>query len=205
MNLTFKDGERIISSAAEEVVRIRPELSFRDGTIADFDKLMSGIRAGETRQGEAEVAPDAPNAALRGKKVTALLEVLEVKKLEIPPLTPELLDELGGFELESDLRDAIKDQLGRQLEYEQHRRARRQITAALTEAANWDLPPALLERQSHRELQRAVLELKRSGFSEEDIRARKRSASKQHERHGQGAEGAFHTRADRRGGKYYRR
>jgi trigger factor len=171
VNLTFKDGENVISSATEEVIRIRPELSFRDGRIAEFDKLMSGVRAGQTRQGEAEVAPDAPNAALRGQKVTAVLEVLEVKKLEIPAITPELLDELGGFQLEADLRDAIKDKLERQLEYEQHRRARQQITAALTEAANWDLPPALLERQSHRELQRAVLELKRSGFSDDEIRA----------------------------------
>jgi trigger factor len=171
VNLTFKDGEQFIASAAEEVIRIRPELSFRDGKIGNFDKLMSGIRAGETRQCEADVAADAPNPALRGKKVTAFFEVLEVKKLEIPAITPELLDELGGFELESDLRDAIKDQLGRQLEYEQHRRARQQITAALTEAATWDLPEALLKRQSHRELQRAVMELKRSGFSDDDIRA----------------------------------
>ena len=170
-NLTFKDGDHVLASAAEEVIRIRPELSFRDGTIADFDKLMAGVSAGETRQGQAEVAADAPNPALRGKQATAVFEVLEVKKLEIPALSPELLEELGGFELESDLRDAVKDQLSRQLEYEQRRQARAQITAALTEAANWDLPPALLQRQSHRELQRAVLELKRSGFNDDDIRA----------------------------------
>jgi trigger factor len=171
VNLSFKDGDRTISSAAEEVIRIRHELSFRDGKIADFDKLMVGVRAGETRQSEAEITPDAPNPELRGKKVNAFFEVLEVKKLELPALTPELLDELGGFELESDLRDAIKDQLGRQLEYEQHRRARRQITAALTEAAAWDLPPTMLQRQSRRELQRAVMELRRSGFSDDYIHA----------------------------------
>jgi trigger factor len=170
-NLTFKDGDCFLASAAEEVIRIRPELSFRDGKIAEFDKLMTGVRPGETRQSQADIAPDAPNPDLRGKKVTALFEVLEVKKLEIPALTPELLDELGGFKLESDLRDAVKDQLGRQLEYEQRRRTRQQITAALTEAANWDLPPELLKRQRHRELQRAVMELKRSGFNDDDIRA----------------------------------
>ena len=56
-------------------------------------------------------------------------------------MTPELLDELGGFEREADLRDAIRDKLARQLEYEQQQRAREQITAALTVAANWELPP----------------------------------------------------------------
>ena len=48
---------------------------------------------------------------------------------------------------------------------------RQQVTAALTEAADWDLPPELLRRQSMRELERAVLELRRSGFSEHEIQA----------------------------------
>ncbi len=170
-NLTFKHGDEVLASANEEVIRIRPILSFRDGNIEQFDKLMVGVRAGETRQGEAKLTEDAPNEALRGQKVTAIFEVLEVKKLEVPELTPELLDELGGFQDEAELRDAIRDQLARQLDYEQHRRARQQITAALTVAANWELPPAMLRRQSHRELQRAVMELQRSGFNDEQIQA----------------------------------
>ena len=174
-NLTFKHGDEVLASAKEEVIRIRPVLSFRDGKIERFDELMTGVRGGETRQGEAQLSDDAPNAALRGQKVTAIFEVLEVKKLEVPALTPELLDELGGFRDEAELRDAIRDQLARQLEYEQHRRAREQITAALTVAANWELPPAMLRRQSHRELQRAVMELQRSGFSDEEIHAHENS------------------------------
>jgi len=172
VNLTFKHGDKTLAEAKEEVIRIRPVLSFRDGKITGFDKLMEGVRAGQTRQGEALLTEDAPNEELRGKKVEAIFEVLEVKKLEVPKITPELLDELGGFEDEAELRDAIRDQFARQLEYEQHRRAREQITAALTVAANWELPPAMLRRQSHRELQRAVLELQRSGFGDEEIRAR---------------------------------
>jgi trigger factor len=170
-NLTFKYDDKVLASANEEVIRIRPVLSFRDGKIEHFDRLMAGVRGGQTREGEAKLTDDAPNVELRGKKVTAIFEVLEVKKLEVPELTPELLEELGGFADEAELRDAILDQLGRQLEYEQHRRAREQITKALTVAANWELPPAMLQRQSHRELQRAVLELQRSGFSDEEIRA----------------------------------
>jgi len=170
-NLTFKHGEEVLASAEEEVIRIRPVLSFRDGKIEGFDKLMDGVTAGETREGQTELTEDTPNAALRGGRITAVFEVLEVKKLELPELDEDLLDELGGFELEADLRDAIKDQLTRQIEYEQHRRAREQITAALTVAADWELPPDLLERQSSRELERAVMELRRSGFSEDEIRA----------------------------------
>jgi len=170
-NLTFKHGEEVLSRGEEEVIRIRPILSFRDGNIKKFDELMIGVTAGETRTGEALLSQDAPNVALRGQKVTAEFEVLEVKKLELPELDEDLLDELGGFDLEADLRDAIRDQLVRQMEYQQHQHARQQITAALTVAANWELPPELLQRQSHRELERAVMELRRSGFSEDEIRA----------------------------------
>ena len=170
-NLTFKHGDQKLANAEEEVIRLRPVLSFRDGKIENFDKLMEGVLGGQTRECEAQLTDDAPNATLRGERVTAIFEVLEVKKLEAPELTPELLDELGGFQDEAELRDAIRDQLARQLEHEQHRLAREQITKALTVAADWELPPALLQRQAHRELERAVMELQRSGFSDEEIHA----------------------------------
>ncbi len=170
-NLTFRYGDQVLSQAAEEVIRIRPELSFRDGKITKFEKLMVGVEAGETRKGKAALTDEAPNVALRGKNVEAEFEVLEVKRLELPELDDELLGELGDFEFEADLRDAIKDQLIRQMEYEQRRRAREQITAVLTVAADWELPQEMLQRQSHRELQRAVMELQRSGFGEDEIRA----------------------------------
>ena len=118
-----------------------------------------------------QLSEDAPNAALRSQQVAGVFNVLEVKKLQLPELTPDLLQELGKFELEADLRDAIKDTLGQRLAYQQRQRAREQITAALTVAANWALPPDLLKRQSHRELERAVMELQSSGFGKEEIRA----------------------------------
>ena len=171
VNLKFTHDGQELSSAEEEVIRLRPTLSFRDGKISDFGKIMKGVSAGETRTAKATLSQDAPNVALRGKEVTAEFEVLEVKQLKLPELTKEFLEAMGGFETEADLRDAVKDQLERQLDYEQHRRAREQVTAALTESASWDLPQEMLKRQSRRELQRAVLELQRSGFSEEEIRA----------------------------------
>ena len=170
-NLTFKSGDGVLSSAAEEVIRLRPVLSFRDGKIEGFDKIMEGVRAGETREAITELSADAPNVALRSGQITGVFEVLEVKKMQLPELTPELMQELAGVTLEADLRDTIKDKLGQRLVYQQRLRAREQITAALTEAAKWELPPDLLKRQSHRELERAVMELQRNGFSVEEIRA----------------------------------
>lgn len=170
-NLTFKNGAVELSSSKEEVIRIRPVLSFRDGKIENFDKLMKGVKPGQTREGKARLSEDAPNEPLRGQEITAVFEVLEVKKLELPELSAALLEELGNFKDEGELRDAIQEDLKRQDEYQQQREARRQVTAALTESANWQLPPELLRRQSRRELERAVLELRRNGFTDAEIRA----------------------------------
>lgn len=172
VNLTSThDGEQL--ERDEEVVfRIRPALSFRDGEIKDFGKLMVGVKAGETRTAEVELTQDAPNEALRGKKVKVEFEVLDVKKLKLPELTEEFLSEMGGFKTEGDLKDAIKENLQRQLEYDQQQKIRAQISSLLTQSADWDLPPGLLKRQSARELERAVMELRRAGFSEAEIRAR---------------------------------
>ncbi|MEX0978945.1 MAG: trigger factor [Pirellulales bacterium] len=170
-NLTFKSGVVELSSSKEEVIRLRPVLSFRDGKIDGFDKAMKGVKAGETREVTTRISADAPNESLRNTEITAVFEVLEVKKLELPKLTPELLAEMGDFKSEGELRDAVKEDLIRQQEYHQQQETRRQVTALLTESAGWQLPPELLRRQSRRELERAVLELKRNGFSDAEIRA----------------------------------
>ena len=47
-----------------------------------------------------------------------------------------------------------------------------QICKTLTDSANWELPPDLLRRQSRRELERNIIELQSSGFSEDEIRER---------------------------------
>lgn len=171
VNLSFKNGDTLVSSSNDEVIRIRPVLSFRDGKVEKFDELMKGVKAGETRQGKARLTQDAPNAELRGQEISAIFEVLEVKKLELPDLTPAFLRELGDFGSEKELRDAVLESLQRRMEYHQQQQARQQVTGALTEAADWELPPAMLQKQSERELQRSVLELRRSGFSDREIQA----------------------------------
>ncbi len=172
VNITCTAGGEQVAQQNEEVVRIRPSLSFTDGHLEDFDTLMAGVEAGDKRSGEVELTQNASNVELRGEKVRVEFEVLEVKKLKLPDLTPDLLQEIGDFSSEEDLRAAIQKDLQRQLEYQQQQNARRQITMLLTKSADWDLPQGLLERQSARELERAVMELRRSGFSEAEIRVR---------------------------------
>ena len=172
VNITTSfEGNQLVLDE-ERVTRIRPTLSFRDGKLADFDKLMEGATAGDKRTSKVVISSDASNEDVQGKEVDIEFEVLEVKQLKLPELTEEFLKEMGDFENEEKLREAIKANLQRQLEYEQQQVIRNQITSSLTESASWELPPGLLKRQSARELERAVMELRRAGFGEAEIRAR---------------------------------
>ncbi|HZZ29695.1 MAG TPA: trigger factor [Pirellulales bacterium] len=171
VNITFQDGDNVISKSEEQSLCIRPTLSFRDGKVEKFDKLMTGAKAGDTKTAQVKLSDNVQNEALRGKTISAVFEVLDVKKLELPELTPAFLEEMGNFKSEDELRKAVREDLQRQLDYHQQQRARQQITQALVASANWELPPELLKRQGRRELERAVLELRRSGFNDDQIRA----------------------------------
>lgn len=172
VNVKCSADGRQVAEEHEQIVRVRPTLSFADGRLEGFGELMEGVKPGERRSAEVTLTQDAPNVALRGKPVHVEFEVLEVKKLKLPELTAEFLQEIGDFQSQEALRDAVRMNLERQLEYQQQGNVRRQITAMLTQSADWELPPGLLQRQSARELERAVMEMRRSGFSEADIRAR---------------------------------
>src|SRR5690606_27262768 len=172
VNITSKHEGEVVEQDDERQIRIRPTLSFEDGEIAEFDKLMEGVSAGERRTATVTLSDDAENQELAGKTVEVEFEILEVKTLKLPDLDEDFLMEIGGFDFEEALREAVRMDLQRQLEYKQQQLVRQQITALLIESAEWDLPPQLLKRQSTRELERAVMELRRSGFSEMEIRAR---------------------------------
>ncbi|MCE9528786.1 MAG: trigger factor [Planctomycetales bacterium] len=164
VNMTFLDGDTVISTRQNEMVAVRPILSFNDAKLEGFDKLVVGKKVGDEFAAKLTVSKDSENEALRGKELTAKFELLEIRQLKLPDLDDGFLDRIGGFKDEAELRDEVRKELDRQLKYQQQKQVREQITGLLTVAATWDLPPELLRRQSKRELDRAIMELQSSGF-----------------------------------------
>ncbi len=171
-DIVFTDGSREISEAKGQRLQVKPRLTFPDGEVLKFDELMTGAATGDRRETTVTITPDAPNADLRDKEITAAFTVKKVERQELPELDEELLGKIGGgFDSEDELREAVRSEMERQLTYHQDREIREQISALLTESATWELPPDLLSRQSERELHRTVLELQRSGFGSEEIQS----------------------------------
>ena len=168
--LEFRDGDRVLSRADEVEIVVRETLSLADAELPGFAKLVAKAAPGSSVTATVKVSDEAALEDVRGKDVTMELTVLDVKRLELPELTPAVLEEFGGFESAEAMRAAVRSQLEGQLEWHRRRQVRQQVANALTASASWDLPPALLRRQAQRELERAILELRRSGFDDDSIR-----------------------------------
>ena len=131
---------------------------------------MTGAIEGDTRSGKAKISDGVSNEETRGKEIDAEIQVIEVLKSELPKMTPSFLEELGDFESEQELRDFVRDSLTRQADYRTQQALRQSVVDALAGNADFELPKSLVQRQTQRELQRKVLELRRSGFDEDSIR-----------------------------------
>ena len=105
------------------------------------------------------------------RTVVAEVKIIEVLKLEGVELTNKVLEDLGDFDSEEELREFIMDSLKRQADYRTQQAVRQAVTDLLAESVSFDLPEDLVKRQTNRELQRRVLELRRNGFDETRIRS----------------------------------
>ncbi len=170
ISIVCSDGEEEISRLEDSRCPVRSKLVFRDGEIDDFAKLVTGAEAKSTLKAKATVSPSHENEELQGKSLDAVITVEQIERISLPELTDKFLSEVGDFESVEDMHNAVREELERKLEYHREQQIRGQITELLTETANWELPPTLLKRQSQRELQRSVLELQSSGFSNDEIR-----------------------------------
>lgn len=166
---TRLDG-KVISEYEELELKVNPKASFADASIDNFDELLVGSKAGDTLKTTTTLSQYTPNEAAQNKEVELEIEILDVKRVELPSVDV-IASALGLSDGES-LKNAVRDSLVSRLEYAQREKVRDQITKLLTESADWELPPDLLKRQARRELDRAAMEMRSSGFSEEEVVAR---------------------------------
>jgi trigger factor len=165
----FSQGGRRISGFEESLVILRAELSLADCIIENFGELMTGSKEGDRISTKVKIMETSLNEALRGQEVDATFKVVEIRRVNVEALNSTQLSSLG-FDDTEELRDFVRSELTRQSEYHQNQLLRDQITKELTVGADWELPTGMVRRQAERELQRRVLEMRRNGFSDDQIR-----------------------------------
>lgn len=170
ISAVFRDGDRVLSEMEEERVTLAKRLSLSDAVCENFGEMMTGATEGDVITGKAKLSAGHNDESMQNKEIDVEITVVEVLKLELPQLTPDFLDELGEFESEAELRDFVRNSLERQANFRTEQAMRGSIVEQLLAGAQFELPPALVRRQTKRELERKVLEFRRSGFDEDMIR-----------------------------------
>ncbi len=166
----FTHDGKTLSMMDEEQITLEESLSFSDATMDDFGKKLKGAKEGDKIKAKAKLSDNVEEEELQGKQVDVEIDVIEVLKQEMPELTEAFLEELGDFESEEELRTFVGESLQRQADYRTQQSLRTAVVEALAGSAAFELPEALVKRQTHRELERKVLELRRSGFDDDNIR-----------------------------------
>jgi trigger factor len=170
-SVSFQYKDATIQEISGLSLRIQPELQFNDGEIKEFDKLMDGAVAGDTREVDVVISAEAQHIPMRGETVNAVFTVDEVKTFVPAQLDSALLDRIGA-ESEEKLREEVQQILERQVTYRQRQSAREQLLELITESSDWDLPEELVMKQVENALHREILEMQQAGYSDREIQAR---------------------------------
>jgi len=172
-DLVSRIGQQVVSEAKEVQIRVDPTLALRDGVAENFGEQLKGAKAGESRVVEITLSDTVSQPQLRGQKVQATFKIQDIKILRLPEFTEEYLQRFGVHN-EEQLRELLRVALDRRLDYQRNQHYRQQILETINEAAKWELPQDLLQRQARRAFQRKIMEMRSSGMSDEEIAGRQR-------------------------------
>lgn len=135
--------------------------------IPGFEEQLVGITAGENRTVKATFPTAYANAELAGK---AAEFAVTAKKIEAPG-TVTIDDEFAkqlGLESLAKLRDAVKEQIGRDYQRMSRQKVKRALLDALDKMHKFDLPPTLAEEEFNRVWASVTEELKVENKTFED-------------------------------------
>ena len=171
LSATFTYKGAVLREADNLPVRVRSTLRFEDGEVVDFDKLITGAKKGDTRQGTITISREAENLEMRGEKVVVDFEVQEVNHVKLPEINRALLQRVGAETIE-ELRLELEQALQRQVQYDQRQAVRKQVLEKITESASWELPEDLVLKQVENAMYREVLEMQQAGYTPQEIKVK---------------------------------
>jgi trigger factor len=160
------DGEVI---AREENFDIPARDTWVKGvTLKGFADASVGKKVGDTITFEATVPEEQENIDIRGKTAVFTFNILEIKRLEVPPVDEEFLSRLG-FDSEKELREALKSDMEARLEQEISANMRDQIAQHLLDDTEMELPEAVSQRSTERALARRMIEMYRRNVPPSEV------------------------------------
>jgi len=180
------DGEAFEGGSSED-----GQLELGSGRfIPGFEEQLVGAKKGDERQVNVTFPEDYPAETVAGKEAVFDVTVKEVQAPK-PVEIDDTFAENFGMESLDKLKEAIREQIGRDFSQVSRDRMKREILDALDEGHSFDLPPAMVEQefgqiwqQFEQEMERQQKTLEEMDESEEDLRAEYRKIAERRVRLG---------------------
>lgn len=132
-------------------------------TIEAFNENLRGAKIGEHKKFDVQYPADYPDEKLAGKSYHYAIEVLGIKKKQLPELNDEFAKDVSKAETLTEFREQIRKDLEAAREHRQKEQARDKILSKLIAAHDFPVPEALTEHQMDIRLERAVRSLASQG------------------------------------------
>jgi trigger factor len=149
--------------------------------LPDFEKGIVGAKKGESKEFDVKFPDDYGAEALKGQTAHFKVEVLEIKKEELPALDDEFAKDLGKFDAIDKVKDEIKNRMLEAKEKEQRGELFKQILDHLIGKNKFELPESMVERELEymwrtvvQQLQQQRLTPEQVGINEKDYREKNR-------------------------------
>jgi trigger factor len=118
---------------------------------AEFENRLVGLKKGEDVAFTMDVPADFINPAIAGKSVEFKINVVEIKKLEVPELDEVFAQTLSEkFKTLAELRQAVLVDLEQRGERENYEKLRQQLLDQIIENNPVEVPPSLIRQEQER-------------------------------------------------------
>jgi trigger factor len=169
-NLEFTYKGDVINTMENVRIRVCETVSFYDGEIQGFDKLVVGATKGEERQADIVISSESSLVEMRGETVHLKMFITQISRVKAIDDYSKLLG-LFNMTNQDELKNWLREINQKQLDHRAREEARHQVMEKISESASWDLPESLVSRQVENALRREVLEMRQAGYTRQQISA----------------------------------
>jgi trigger factor len=130
-----------------------------------FHQELVGIAPKGEKRFQLSIPDDWPNEEQRKQSVLFHVVVNEVKEPKVPALDDEFAQGVGEYQTFDALRDDVRERLRQQLEHEAEHVYQDQVIREAVDRSSFELPPALVRRETERMVQNFEQNLARQRLS----------------------------------------
>ena len=139
-------------------------------TLADFDRAIEGMQAGESKTFELNFPADYHGKEVAGKTAQFEVKVNRVLAPQLPEIGPELAQSLGVADGDvAKMRAEVRTNIEREIEKRVDNKVKEQVMQALIAATPLSVPRALIDAEVERLIQRARQDLQGRGIAADDM------------------------------------